>query len=159
MLAERGVIGSFGIDFLVVPATRSGGRSGPGGGVYLSEINLRMGGTTHPYWMARLATGATFDTDSGELVTADGRPVRYVATDNLKSDAYVGLLPESLIAALRDEGLAFDPVTKTGVLLHLLGSLKKHGKTGMTCVADSPAEADALYEMAIGVLERLGAAR
>ena len=46
VLAEQGVVGSFGIDFLVV-----------GEDVYLSEINLRLGGTTHPFWMARLATG------------------------------------------------------------------------------------------------------
>ncbi|MBA2724852.1 MAG: ATP-grasp domain-containing protein, partial [Actinobacteria bacterium] len=37
VLAERGAMGSFGIDFVLVE----------GGEIYLSEINLRMGGTTH----------------------------------------------------------------------------------------------------------------
>ena len=146
VLSERGVIGSFGIDFVI----------GPGDPLvpYLTEINLRRGGTTHPFLMTEFVTGGSYDDATGDLLV-DGRPKHYVATDNLKSDAYVGIAPETLIGAIDDAGLAFDPVTKTGVLLHLLGALKKHGKAGMTCVADSRAEADALYEMAAAVLEGL----
>lgn len=150
VLSDRGVIGSFGIDFVIAP--------GEPPVPCLTEINLRMGGTTHPFLLTEFVTGGTYDDTTGELLV-DGRSKHYVATDNLKSDSYVGLAPEALIAAIDAEGLAFDPVTNTGVLLHLLGALKKHGKAGMTCVADSPAEADALYEMAAGVLEKLGAAR
>ena len=78
VLAGEGVIGPFGIDFLVV-----------GDDVYLSEINLRLGGTTHPFWMARLVTGGAYDPSSGDLI-ADGRPKYYVASDNVKSPALVG---------------------------------------------------------------------
>ncbi|MDP9069934.1 MAG: ATP-grasp domain-containing protein, partial [Actinomycetota bacterium] len=53
VLAGEGVMGSFGIDFVVV-------RHDGGDEVYLSEINLRMGGTTHPFWMARLASGGVY---------------------------------------------------------------------------------------------------
>ncbi|HYP22947.1 MAG TPA: peptide ligase PGM1-related protein [Actinomycetota bacterium] len=147
VLAERGVIGSFGIDFVIAP----GEEAEP----FLTEINLRMGGTTHPFLMTEFATGGTYDEATGELVV-DRRAKHYVATDNLKSDAYVGLLPEALIAAIDRAGLAFDATTNTGVLLHLLGALKRYGKVGMTCVADSASDADALFEMATGVLERLG---
>ena len=77
VLAARGVIGYFGIDFFVVP---SGGREE----VYLSEINLRVGGTTHPFGMASLVTDGRYDADAGHLV-ADGRTKSYLATDNLKS--------------------------------------------------------------------------
>ncbi|HEV2755578.1 MAG TPA: peptide ligase PGM1-related protein [Actinomycetota bacterium] len=147
VLAERGVIGSFGIDFVIGPED--------GAVPYLTEINLRMGGTTHPFLMTEFVTGGTYDEATGELVV-DGRPKHYVATDNLKSESYVGLAPEALIGAIRSGGLAFDAATKTGVLLHLLGALKKHGKVGMTCIADSPEEADALYGMAVEVLEGLG---
>jgi hypothetical protein len=70
VLAGEGVVGSFGIDFLVV-----------GGHVYLSEINLRLGGTTHPFWMARLATGSAYDLATGELRRPDGSPRCYVAND------------------------------------------------------------------------------
>lgn len=146
VLAEQGAIGSFGIDFVLGPADPPQ--------PFLTEINLRMGGTTHPFLMTEFVTGGRYEEATGELVV-DGRAKRYVATDNLKSDEYVGLLPEDLIRATDEAGLAFDASTNTGVLLHLLGALKKHGKVGMTCVADSAAEADALYGMATGVLDRL----
>lgn len=146
VLAERGVIGSFGIDFVVGP-------DDPPEPV-LTEINLRMGGTTHPFLMAEFVTGGSYDEGTGELI-AGGRSKSYVATDNLKSEAYVGLAPEDLIRAVDDAGLAFDQSTNTGVLLHLLGALKKHGKVGMTCVGDSADEAASLYDRATTVLDEL----
>ena len=103
-MAGEGVIGSFGIDFLVTPA----------GDVYLSEINLRMGGTTHPYWMARLAGGAAYDPATGELVGAGGDRLCYTATDNLKLARLVGWTPADVIALVDDAGLAFDPADGHG---------------------------------------------
>ncbi len=148
VLSDRGVVGSFGIDFVIAPHDPPV--------PYLTEINLRMGGTTHPFLTTELVTGGTYDEAAGELLV-DGRPKHYVATDNLRSESYVGLAPETLIRAIDDAGLAFHPATKTGVLLHLLGALKRYGKVGMTCVADSAADAAALYAMATAVLERLAA--
>ncbi|MDQ2825790.1 MAG: peptide ligase PGM1-related protein [Actinomycetota bacterium] len=134
VMAGEGVVGSFGIDFLVTPT----------GDVYLSEINLRMGGTSHPYWMARLATGGSYDAATGELV-ADGRAKSYMATDNLKMAQLAGSDPAGVIAAVDRAGLAFDASSGTGVTLHLLGAVPGHGKMGATCVADSPEAADDLY--------------
>lgn len=135
VLAGEGVIGSFGIDFVVPP-------DGP---VYLSEINLRMGGTTHPYWMARLATGAGYDQATGELVTSTGRPRCYVATDNLKSRHLAERTPADVIAMVDGSGLAFDPATGIGVTLHLLGAVPGYGKLGATCIEETAAAADDLY--------------
>jgi hypothetical protein len=140
VLAGEGVIGSFGIDFLALPD----------GDVYLSEINLRMGGTTHPYWMARLGTGAVYDHGRGELVR-EGRSVFYMATDNLKSQHLAELAPVDVIRRVDDAGLAFDPAAGTGVALHLLGAVPGYGKMGATCVADTAEAADDLYRR----LERL----
>ena len=134
VLAAEGVMGSFGIDFIVLPD----------GEVYLSEINLRMGGTTHPFWMARLATEGTYDAETGELV-AGGQSRSYVASDNLKAAALVGRSPADVIAEVRRRGWAFDPERGTGVTLHLLGALHEHGKMGVTCIAATMAEADALF--------------
>jgi hypothetical protein len=136
VLVARGVTGSFGIDFF---ALEDGGRIR----VSLCEINLRMGGTTHPYWMARLATRATWDAAASGLVVG-GRPLCYTATDNLKSPRLVGTDPATVIEAVEARGLALRPGGGTGVALHLLGALRDHGKMGMTCVASSPEEADEL---------------
>lgn len=139
VLAAEGVIGSFGIDFLVVPCAGAGARDE----VVLSEINLRMGGTSHPYWAARLLTGCSYDQTTGEL-TAGGRATTYVASDNMKSPRLVGRAPADVIAAVDRAGLAFDPATGAGVVLHLLGAVPSFGKMGATCIAPSLAMADAL---------------
>jgi hypothetical protein len=141
VLATDGVIGSFGIDFIVVP----------GGDVYLSEINLRLGGTTHPYWMARLAAGGTYDQESGQLVTPGG-PRSYLATDNLKSRRLADRSPADVIDLVDAAGLAFDPSAGTGAMLHLLGAVPGYGKVGATCVAPDAEAADELYRRLVEVL-------
>ena len=146
VLSAEGVIGSFAMDFVV----------GAKGDVFLSEINLRMGGTTHPFLMVRHASLGTYDEDTGILTTGAG-PRVYTATDNLKSEAYIGLDPVDVLAAIRDEGLAYDRKTHTGVFLHLLGALRAYGKLGMTCVAESTSEAEGLYKSVVGLLAQLSA--
>jgi hypothetical protein len=138
VLAADGVIGPFGIDFVLVP-------SGTDYDINLSEINLRMGGTTHPFWMARLVTGGSYDPSTGDLV-AGGRAKSYVASDNVKGEALVGRTPADVVADVDRSGLAFDPARGTGATVHLLGALRRYGKMGVTCIADSPDEAGALYE-------------
>lgn len=146
VLAAEGVIGSFALDFVVTA----------GGDVYLSEINLRMGGTTHPFLMTRFATQGRLDGSTGELVTDQG-PRFYVATDNLKAPEYVGIDPVALLAAVKAEGLAFDPATQSGVTLHLLGALRGYGKLGATCIGKSISDADELYDELVGLLAQLSA--
>jgi hypothetical protein len=137
LLAAEGVVGGFGIDFFVVPDADPG--------LYLCEINLRLGGTTHPFWMARLVTDGWYDTSTGQLV-AGGQAKYYTASDNLESSKLVGLGPSDVIGMLARAGLAYDHDTRTGTTLHLLGALREHGKMGVVCIADSPEDADALYE-------------
>ncbi len=151
VLSGEGVIGSFGIDFLVVPPTGAQGADG----VYLSEINLRMGGTTHPFWMARLATEAEYHVDTGELVAQSG-PRCYVATDNLKSERLAGLLPSQVIDAVDRAELGYDSRRRAGATLHLLGAIPRFGKMGTTCIGGSPEEADELYREVVATVEGLG---
>ena len=147
VLSSKGVVGAFGMDFLVVP--RAGGSD-----VFLSEINLRLGGTSHPFYVARFATDGTYDPSSGRLLTPQGE-VCYVATDNLKSEAYKSLTPAALIEAVRARGMAFDRGSKSGVVLHLLGALREHGKLGVTCIAHGSEAADALYADFVAVLDEV----
>ncbi len=142
VMAGEGVIGSFGIDFLATPA----------GDVYLSEINLRMGGTTHPYWMARLAGAARYDAAAGELVRPGGGRLCYTATDNLKLPGLIGHTPADVIGRTDRAGLAFDPASGVGVTLHLLGAVPEHGKLGATCIAGTPLDADELYTRLVASL-------
>ena len=137
VLAARGVIGSFGIDLVVA-------RTGRSWDAYLSEINLRLGGTTHTFLMTRRVTHGHYDEASGELI-AGGKAKTYVAGDNFKSPSYVGLTPRQVISALHESGLAYDAERGTGVTLHLLGALPEYGKVGAVCIADDAAEAGSMY--------------
>lgn len=77
VLAEQGVIGRFGIDFVVV---RDGDEWFP----YAIEINLRNGGTTHPMLTMQALTDGEFDPHVCQFVTTQGNRF-YVATDHLES--------------------------------------------------------------------------
>lgn len=145
VLAGVGVIGSFGIDFVGVPAAR-------GYELSAGEINLRLGGTTHPFLMARMVTGGQLDASTGELVV-DGRNKYYVATDNLYSDRYRTYTPEKVVGLLEEAGLAFDKRSLAGATLHLLGALTHFGKLGTVCIADSPEDGDVLYGEVISALD------
>ncbi len=144
VLAAEGVIGSFGIDFFAMP-------SGSGFRVFLAEINLRVGGTTHPFGMVSLASHGYYEPASGEL-RAGGRAKSYVSTDNLKSGRLAGQAPGRVIRLLHRHGLLFDRMTMTGTTLHLLGALREHGKMGVTCVGDSPEEAEERYREIVATL-------
>ncbi|MDQ3661532.1 MAG: peptide ligase PGM1-related protein [Actinomycetota bacterium] len=141
VLADAGVFGAFGMDFVVVP----------GEPPYLSEINLRAGGTTHPFLMTRLATEGRYEHATGELI-ADGRARAYVSTDNLKSRDYVGLAPADVIGAVRASGAGYERARRRGVSLHLLGPLTSLGKLGLTSIAGSHEEAAALQREAIAAI-------
>ena len=81
----------------------------------------------------------------------------YHATDNLKDASLVGLLPADLSDIAQVAGIAFDHETGKGVVFHLMGTLSPFGKVGLTAIADSIAEADALYEKACKTMMEVGA--
>ncbi|MEW6277946.1 MAG: peptide ligase PGM1-related protein [Candidatus Eremiobacterota bacterium] len=146
-LADIGVIGRLSVDYLAVPM---------GNGdwdMYAVEINLRKGGTTHPFRTLQFLTGGRYNPDTGLFQTGSGVPKYYVASDNLESQAYKGLLPEDLIDITTYTGLHYNSSTNTGAVFHMIGALSQFGKLGVTCVADSPDEAQALYDQTLETLE------
>lgn len=142
VLAGEGVIGPFGVDFIVVPDD----------GAFVSEINLRMGGTTHPFAMARFVTRGDYDPAGGLLVAGDGRARYYVGTDNLRSDRLAGHTPDWVLQRLAGAGLLFDHSSLDGVTVHLLGAVEEYGKLGTVCIAGSRADAMDLSREAAAVL-------
>ena len=89
-LRDKGALGRFGVDFMSV-------KSDDGWNHYAIEINLRKGGTTHPFLMLQFLTEGYYNSDLGCYVLPDGRTRYYFATDNLQNDAYKGLTPLDLI--------------------------------------------------------------
>ena len=149
VLARKGVMSRLAVDFL---ATR---REGSDEWVtHALEINLRMGGTTHPYLALQFITGGQIDAGTGLFFSPRGIPKYYRATDNLKSDSYRGLLPEDLIEILTINRLHYSHSTESGVLFHLIGALSQHGKLGMTAIANSRMEVENIYKHTLAVLDR-----
>ncbi len=146
-LRDAGVIGRFGVDFLSVPED-AGWRH------YGIEINLRKGGTTHPFLMLQFLTDGRYDPSTGDFLNLAGRPCFYEATDNLESPAYRGLTAEDLIDIAVANGLHFHAASQEGVVFHLMGALSEFGKVGLLAVAGSPHRAAALYAEAVAVIDR-----
>ncbi len=146
VLSKHGVIGRFAIDFL---ATRAQGDWD----VHAIEINLRMGGTTPPYHALEFLTEGELDTNSGLFIAPDGHAKYYKATDNFKSPAYRGLLPEDLFEIIWNRDIGFKHSTGTGVLFYMIGALSQYGKLGMTCIGNSPEEAQHLFDQAAKIMD------
>jgi hypothetical protein len=139
-LAGAGVIGRFAIDFVVVRAPD--GRWRP----YAIEINLRKGGTTHPFQTLVHLTGGSYDAASGTFLTRAGAPRHYVATDHLKAPVLRTLGRDGVLAlARRQPDLRFDRMGQVGVAFHMLSALDALGRTGYTAIGDSADRAEALY--------------
>lgn len=146
-LGEQGVLGRLSIDYLAVPDREQRWK------MYAIEINLRKGGTTHPFRTLQLLTGGTYIPEEGRFETASGKSKHYVASDNLEADWYRGLTPEDLIDITTYTGLHYASSTNTGVVFHLIGALSEFGKLGVTCIGNSAREAQELYDRTVQTLD------
>ena len=146
-LRGHGVLGRFGIDFISV-------KEDDGWRHYGIEINLRKGGTTHPFQMLQFLTDGRYDSETGLFLTPGGRACCYEASDNLESPLYRGLTPDDLIDIAVMNGLHFHAATQEGVAFHLLGALSEFGKFGLMAVAETPARASELFEETVAVIAR-----
>ncbi len=146
-LAREGVLGRFAIDFIV--ARDPGGPWKP----YGIELNLRKGGTTHPFLTLQFLTDGTYDPDTAHFTAPDGHRKHFVASDHVESEAYRGLTPEDLFDLALRHDLHFDQARLSGIVFHMMSALPECGRTGLTAVANSPTEADALYAQFLAVLD------
>jgi hypothetical protein len=137
-LAREGVIGRCAVDFVAV---RRDGAWDP----YALEINLRCGGTTHPFMAISTLTDGIYDPLAGEFRTRLGDLKHYVATDHLDSSAYQSLTPDDLLDVVEQRSLGWDAELESGVALHMVSALAVAGRVGLTAIGDTPAEASALY--------------
>lgn len=152
-LARAGAVGRFAVDFVTV--RRRGSWK-----VYALEVNLRKGGTTHPFSVLRHLAQGTYDAGAGIWrADVDGLPRFYRSTDNLLHDDWIGLEPSRVIDAVADDGLEFDQASGTGVVLHMLTCLAVDGRCGLTAVGRSRAEADALFGATEAAIHRAAAAQ
>jgi hypothetical protein len=145
-LAAYGVLGRFSIDFLSIKENDTWTH-------FALEINLRKGGTTHPYLMLQFLTDGRYDADTGQFFTASGQERFYFATDNLTSNSFKGLIPADLIDIAMSHNLLYDGTTQEGVMFHMISALSQYGKMGVVCIGRSPEMAKEFLNKTVDVLE------
>jgi hypothetical protein len=151
LLAARGVLGRFAVDFLTV-------RDGDGWRPYAIELNLRKGGTTHPYLTLQFLTDGKYDGERALYFTPAGQTKFFISTDRVENPMYRVLQPDDVFDVAVRDGLHFDHTTETGVVFHMLSALGRHGVVGVTAVADTREGARELYDRTADALNREAAA-
>ena len=150
-LAARGALGRFSVDFVAAD-------DGTGTwAINAIEVNLRKGGTTHTYTALRNLVPGRYDLDAGRWVAEDGSTRAYSGTDNLIDPAWFGLPVTDVIDTVTAAGIGFDHRTGTGVVLHMLSGLAIDGRIGLTAIAETPADADALQVATRAAIDALAA--
>jgi PGM1 C-terminal domain/ATP-grasp domain len=147
-LAKEGVIGRFALDFVVVRAKN--GEWEP----YAIEINLRKGGTTHPFLTLQFLTDGTYNPETGIFTAPNGQQKFFVASDHVESPRYRTLTPDDLFDIVVRHNLHFGQTRQTGVVFHMMSALGELGRMGLTAVGNSHEDAKALYERAVAVLDQ-----
>jgi hypothetical protein len=146
-LAKEGVLGRFALDFVVV---RSNGKWEP----YAIEINLRKGGTTHPFLTLQFLTDGTYDAETAIFTAPSGQQKFFVASDHVESPLYRTLTPDDLFDIVVRHNLHFDQTRQTGVVFHMMSALGELGRTGLTAVGNSHEDAKETYNRAVTVLDQ-----
>ena len=153
-LAKEGLVERVSIDYMAVPENPhlAVSASNPWK-LYAIEINMRKGGTTHPFRSLQFLTGGHYNPDSGLFTTPRGSTKYYVASDNKKKEKYKRLLPEDLIDIITYARLHFNSTTNTGVVFHMIGAVSQYGKFGVTCIGNTPEEAQDFYDKTVSIIQ------
>jgi PGM1 C-terminal domain len=157
-LAAKGAIERFSVDFVVSRRANrpSDSPDSPDSSwdIQAIEINLRKGGTTHPFMTLKFLTNGHYDESDGLFYSQQERAKYYMATDNLQKKTFCGLLPSDLMDIIADRHLHFDTSTETGSVFHLMGCLSEFGKLGVTSIGNSPQAAEETYRHLVQAIEQ-----
>ena len=116
------------------------------------EINLRKGGTTHPFAVLRNLVPGHYDEGAGLWRAEAGGTRAYVASDNVVDPAWTALPPAEAIRKVREAGLGFDHATGVGVVLLMLSGLAIDGRLCAVAIGRDGAEAQHLFDALPGAL-------
>jgi len=148
LLAEKGLVSRLSVEMLLCAEPRRGSWRLAG-----TEINLGVGGSTHPLLAVRFLTGGQLEPESGLFRSPSGEAKFYRATDNLQAEAYRRLLPEDLIDILTLDALHYSARGETGALFYMLGAIADLGRVGMVAVGNTREGADTIFRRTVASLD------
>ena len=146
-LQREGVLGRFALDFVTVRNDRGQWE------VYAIEINLRKGGTTHPFLTLQFLTDGSYDAETGVFLTPLGEPKCFIASDHLESPGYRVFTHLDLFDIVARHGLHFDQTRQKGIVFHMMNAIGENGLLGLTAVGNTHEEATAIYDRAVKALD------
>jgi len=146
-LMREGVLGRFALDFVTVRNARGQWE------VYAIEINLRKGGTTHPFLTLQFLTDGSYNAETGVFLTPLGEPKCFIASDHVESPRYRVFTHHDLFDIVARHGLHFDQTRQKGVVFHMMNAIGENGLLGLTAVGNSHEEATAIYDKAVKALD------
>lgn len=145
-MAKLGVLGRFSVDFISVKKENKWTH-------YAIEINLRKGGTTHPFLTLQFLTDGVYDAATGIYTTAHGSPRYYFSTDNIVNERYKGLTPHDLVDIAAYKGLLYDNTAHEGVMFHMVGALSQYGKLGIVSIGATKERAVDFFNNVVRALD------
>lgn len=146
-LRDLGVLGRFSIDFMSAFYDNTWHH-------YAIELNIRKGGTTHPFLMLQFLTDGEYNYKTGTFNLADGTERFYFATDNIQEERYKGLTPLDMIEITTIHDLHYDSVKSEGVMFHLISALSQYGKLGLVSIGKSHEQTKQYYEDVLTILDK-----
>ena len=144
-LKSKKVYGVTSIDFLVAGSAHERN-------YFVIELNIRKGGTTHPFMLSNIALRSDRYYNNGQLKGEDNRDYIYRSNDNFYPNRSLFKTEKSLINKVAKSGVLFCQKNKRGVVFHLLNSYEDIGKIGYTVIGKNKAEIDAVDHLLKQVL-------
>ncbi len=138
-LKELKVFGVISIDFLI-----SKNQDTKELDYHLIELNIRKGGTTHPFMLSNFAvrSGEHFEAGAPSSDFVDNYVYR--SNDNFYPCRTRYSCQKEILEKATAEGILFSRNKKEGVIFHLLSSYEETGKVGYTILASNKDRVDQL---------------
>ena len=146
LLAGRGVVSRLSIEFLV-RWEKSSWR------FLAREINLGVGGATHPLLAVRFLCDGRLDPETGMFRSPHGLAKFYRCTDRLEAPEYKQLVPEDLVEILTLHHLNYNPQGEVGALFYMLGGVATTGRLGIVAIGSSREEAELVFGRTVATLD------
>ncbi len=142
-MIKKGMVGHFSIDFVTVQSNELEIPK-----IYPIEINLRKGGTTHPFRIAYYLTKSKYNKRDGILYCGK-TPIYYMARDIVESEKYKVLSSSELIKMIDKSKISFNKNTKKGVMVYMPGMISEYGRFGALSVGHTKEEAEEYFKKLI----------
>ncbi len=146
-MVKKGMVGHFSIDFVTVKSVESEIPK-----IFPIEINLRKGGTTHPFRIAYYLTKSKYNKRDGILYCGK-TPIYYMARDVIESEKYKVFSSAELIKTVDKSKISFNKNTKKGVLIYMPGMISEYGRFGALAVGHTKEEAESYFKRMIKAVD------